>query len=141
MLQDLCINMWPVEALPTSFFGLIARLREAVLRVALRKWSMCMEGDQWAYPYVKMHFWRIEAEVVAARPPEGKVQTTEQFFAEVAEGARRTEAMCPNETLYFQILLQNVEVCGMYKNYPFVLMNAALDSVILFLFLFNIPPI
>ena len=35
VLQDLCINMWPVEALPTSFFGLIARLREAVLRVAL----------------------------------------------------------------------------------------------------------
>ena len=50
---------------------------------------------------MKTHFWKVEAEVVTAGPPEGKARTAEPFFVEVEEGARVTEAMCPKDTLYF----------------------------------------
>jgi hypothetical protein len=101
VLQDLCVNMWPTEALPASFFGLLVWLQEAVPQVNRWKRSACMEGARRAYACVKMHFRKVEAEVVAAGPSEGKARTAEQFFTDVEEGARLTEAMCPKANLYF----------------------------------------
>jgi hypothetical protein len=54
-LQDLCVNLWPMEALPTSFLGLLARLQEAVPQMARWKRSVCLEGAQQAYACVKTH--------------------------------------------------------------------------------------
>jgi hypothetical protein len=100
-LQDLRVNLWPAEALPTSLFGFFARLQEAVPQVARWKYSACLEGAQRAYAHMKTHYPRVEAAVVATGPPEGKTQTVEQYLAPVMEGARITEAECPKDTMYF----------------------------------------
>jgi hypothetical protein len=50
---------------------------------------------------MKLHFRKVDAVTVAMGPPTVKPHTTEQFFAEVEEGARITEALCPKDTLYF----------------------------------------
>jgi hypothetical protein len=100
-LVDLCIHLWPSEPLPTSFFGLVARLREAGPQVTRWKRSTCLEGVQRAYACMKMHYPRLDASLVALGPPEGKDRTAEQFLARVLEGARITEAQCPKNTLYF----------------------------------------
>jgi hypothetical protein len=59
---------------------------------------------------VKTHFQKVDAVTVATGPPADKPRTTEQFFAEVEEGARITEAMCPKDTLYFSVALRDAEV-------------------------------
>jgi hypothetical protein len=100
-LQDLCVNLWPTEVLPTSFFGLLARRQEAVPQVDRWKRSACLEGDRRVHARVKAHFRHVEAEVVAVGPPEGKDRVPEQFFAEVEESAWITEAKCPKDTLDF----------------------------------------
>ena len=100
-LQDLYVNLWPMEVLPASLFGLLVHLQEAVPQVTRWKRSACLEGARRAYACVKMHFWKVDVEVVAAVPPEGKARTAEQFFAEVEEGTRVTEALCPKDKLYF----------------------------------------
>lgn len=101
MLQDLCITLWPTEALPASFFGLLARLQEVVPQVDCSKRSACLEGAHRAYVCVKTHFQKVDAEVIVAGPHKGKVRTVEQFFVEVEEGAWMTEANYPKGTLYF----------------------------------------
>ena len=98
-IEDLCVCLWPAEALPTSFFGLVACPQEAGPQVTCWKWSMCLEGVHRAYACMKTHYPRLDAMLVASGPPEGKDRTAEQFLAGVMEGARITEDQCPKDTL------------------------------------------
>jgi hypothetical protein len=50
---------------------------------------------------MKTHFRKVDAVTCATGPPADKLHTAEQFFAEVEEGARITEDMCPKDTMYF----------------------------------------
>ena len=54
-----------------------------------------------AYACVKTHFRKVDAMTLATGPPVDKPRTAEQFYPEVEEGARITEAVCPKDTLYY----------------------------------------
>ena len=56
VLQDLCIVLWPAEAMPKSLFGLTARLQDAVPCVNRWRRLACFEGARRAYACVKTHF-------------------------------------------------------------------------------------
>ena len=92
VLQDLCIALWPAEAMPKSLFGLTARLQDVVPCVDRWKRSACFEGAWRAYACVKTHFRKVDAETCAAGPPADKPRTAEQCFAEVEAGAWTTKA-------------------------------------------------
>ena len=54
-LKDLIIRLWPAEAIPSSYFGLVKRLTDALPRVEAVKHSACTEGARMAFARVKMH--------------------------------------------------------------------------------------
>jgi hypothetical protein len=43
-LQDLSVRLWPTEAMPTSYFGLLRRLVDALAQVHAWKQSSCIKG-------------------------------------------------------------------------------------------------
>lgn len=69
-LQDLCVQLWPAAALPSSFFGLLARLREVGPQV--NRWR-ASNGRMLA----RRHTIGILMRRSWPRGPEGKNQTME----------------------------------------------------------------
>ena len=61
----------------------------------------CFEGARQTYVCVKTQFRKVDVTFVADGHAKGKHRTVEEFFDEVAEGARMTKVMCPKDTLYF----------------------------------------
>ena len=43
-MKDLIIRLWPAQAIPSSYFGLVNRLVSACPQLAVIKRSICMEG-------------------------------------------------------------------------------------------------
>ena len=101
VMEDICINLWPQEPLPTSFFGLVQRLQDASSQIQNWKCSTCLEGAERAYASVMAHYPKIKPLEIASGPPAGKNRAPEQFLAEVQEGARVTEAQCGKAELRF----------------------------------------
>ena len=53
-MKDLIIRLWPAEAMPDSYFGLVKRLVNACPRLDAIKLSVYIEGAQMAFARVKM---------------------------------------------------------------------------------------
>jgi hypothetical protein len=101
VMEDICINLWPQEPLPTSLFGLVQRLRGASPRVDSWKWSAGLEGAERAYASKMVHYPKIKLLAITSGPPEGKNRTPKIFISEVREGAQVTEAQCSKSKLRF----------------------------------------
>ena len=54
-MKDLIIRLWPAEAMPRNYFGLVKRLVNAFPRLDAIKRSVCIEGARMAFARVKMH--------------------------------------------------------------------------------------
>src|SRR3954466_4516057 len=54
-MKALLVRLWPGEALPGSYFGLVRRLVEACPRLELVKRSVCIEGARRALARVRVH--------------------------------------------------------------------------------------
>ena len=95
-MKDLIVQLWPAEPIPSSYFGLVRRLVDALPRVEAVKRSACIEGTQMAFARVKMHWAKMKAAVMAVEgPPGGKVHyRPERYFEDVLEGARLIEGQC-----------------------------------------------
>ena len=94
-MKDLTIRLWPAEAMPDSYFGLVRRLVEACPRLEVVKRSACIEGARMAFARCKMWWAKMNAVEVASGPPEGKEhRTPEKYFADVIEGSRLAAAQC-----------------------------------------------
>ena len=52
-MKDMIIRMWPAEAIPSSYFGLVKRPVSACPRLAIVKRSACIEGARMAFHYKK----------------------------------------------------------------------------------------
>ena len=48
-MKDLIIRLWPAEAIPSSYFGLMKRVVEACPRLDIVKQSVCIEGARMAF--------------------------------------------------------------------------------------------
>ena len=54
-MKDIMVRLWSVEPIPSSYFGLVKRLADALRRVEAVKRSACIEGGKMAFARVKMH--------------------------------------------------------------------------------------
>ena len=55
-MKDIIVRLWPAEPIPSSYFGLVRRLADALTRVEAVKRSTCIEGACMAFAHVKMHW-------------------------------------------------------------------------------------
>ena len=53
-MKDLIIRLWPAEAIPCSYFGLVKRLVDACPRLYVVKRSVCIEDACLAFSYCKV---------------------------------------------------------------------------------------
>ena len=100
-IKDVIIRLWPAEAMPSSYFGLVKRVMEACPRLDVIKRSACIEGARMAFPHCKMWWAKMNAVEVVSRPPEGKEhRTPEKYFADVIEGSRLVAAQCSKDIIF-----------------------------------------
>ncbi len=92
-MKDLTIRLWPAEAMPGNYYGLVRCLVAACLRLDIVKRSACIEGARMAFARCKMWWAKMNAVEVASGPPEGKEhRTPERYFVDVVEGSRLVAA-------------------------------------------------
>ncbi len=61
-MKGLIVRLWPGEAMPGSYFGLVRRLVEACPRLEVIKRSVCIEGARRALGHAKVHWGKLDAE-------------------------------------------------------------------------------
>ena len=61
-MQGFIVRLWPGEALPGSYFGLVQWLVEACPRLEDNKRSVCIEGARRALARAKVHWGKLDAE-------------------------------------------------------------------------------
>ena len=95
-MKDLLIRLWPAEAIPSSYFGLVKRLVNACPRLDVIERSVCIEGARMAFARVKVQWAKMNATKLATEgPPAGKEhRAPERYFDDVLEGSRIVEGQC-----------------------------------------------
>ena len=101
-MKDLIIGLWPVEAIPSSYFGLVKRLVNACPRLDAVKQSVCIEGARMAFVRVKVQWAKMNATSLATEgPPAGKEhRAPERYFDDVLEGSRIVEGQCSKDVMF-----------------------------------------
>ena len=101
-LKDLIIQLWPAEAIPSSYFGLVKRLVSACPRLDAIKRSVCIEGAQMAFAHAKVHWVKMDAKkLMTEGPPEGKEhRRPELYFDGVLEGSRLVAEQCAKYIIF-----------------------------------------
>ena len=101
-MKDLIIRLWPAEAIPSSYFGLVKRLVGACPRLDVVKRSICIEGARLAFSYCKVWWAKLAAVKLATEGPlEGKEhRTPERYFGDVLEGSRIVADHCAKDTIF-----------------------------------------
>ena len=101
-MKDLIIRLWPAEAIPSSYFGLVKRLVNACPRLDAIKRAVCIEGLRMAFACVKVQWAKMNATNLATEgPPAGKEhRTSEQYFEDVLEGSRIVEGQYLKDIIF-----------------------------------------
>ena len=89
-MKGFIVRLWPGDALPNSFFGLVRRLVDACPRLEVIKRSVFNEGARRAFARAKVHRAKLDTEkLVKEGPPEGKEHRhPEMYYKGVLPGAR-----------------------------------------------------
>ena len=105
-MKDLIIRLWPAEAIPGSYFGLMKRLVNACPRLVNAcpqldaiKQLVCIEGAWMAFAHLKIQWAKMDVVKLATEgPPAGKEhRTPELYFDNVLEGSRIVAAQCAKD--------------------------------------------
>ena len=101
-MKGLIIRLWPAEAIPSSYSGLVKRLVNACPRLDVIKRSVCIEGARMAFARVKVQWTKMNALKLATEgPPEGKEhRTPELYFDNVLEGSRIVAEQCVKDIIF-----------------------------------------
>ena len=101
-MKGLIVRLWPVEALPGSYFGLVRRLVGACPRFEVIKRSVCIEGARRALAHAKVHWGKLDAEkLVKDGPPPGKEHhKPENYYKDVLKGARLVADECSMDVIF-----------------------------------------
>ena len=100
-MKDLIIRLWPAEAMPDIYFGLVKRLVNACPRLDVVKRSACIEGARMAFARCKMWWAKMDAVKLTRGPPKGKEhRTPERYFADVLEGSRIVATQCGHDIIF-----------------------------------------
>ena len=100
-MKDLCIRLWPSEPLPSSYFGLLAKLCDTAARVETVKRLVCIEGARMAFLKTMVHWPKINPmDMATGPPPKGKEhRRPEQYFTQVITGAWAIEGQCSKDVM------------------------------------------
>ena len=60
-MKGFIVWMWPGDALPNNYFGLVRRLVDACPRLEVIKRSVCIEGARRAFARAKVHWAKMDA--------------------------------------------------------------------------------
>ena len=101
-MKGLIVRMWPKEAMPGSYFGLLRQLVEACPRLEVIKRSVCIEGARRALARAKVHWGKLDAEkLVKDGPPPGKEhRKPEMYYEGVLKGARLVADDCSMNVIF-----------------------------------------
>ena len=101
-MKGLIGRLWPGEAMPRSFFGLVRRLVDACRRLEVIKRSVCIEGAGRALACANVHWGKLDAEkLVTEGPPEGKEhRRPEMYYEGVLKGARLVANECTRDVIF-----------------------------------------
>ena len=100
-MKGLIVRLWPGEAMPGSYFGLVRWLVDACPWVEVIKRSACIEGARRALARAKVHWGKLDAEkLITDAPPVGKeYRTPEMYYKTVLKGARKVADECPRDVI------------------------------------------
>ena len=100
-MKDLIIRLWPAEAMPDSYFGLMRRMVDACPRLDIVKRSACIEGARMAFARCKMWWAKMNVVEVDRGPPEGKEhRTPERYFEDFLKGSRIVAEQCAKDIIF-----------------------------------------
>ena len=101
-MKGLVVRLWPGEALPGSYFGLVRRLMEACPSLEDIKRSVCIEGTRRALARAKVHWGKLDAEkLVKDGPPPGKEHCKlENYYKDVLKGACLGADECSRDVIF-----------------------------------------
>ena len=68
-MKDFIIRLWPAEAMPSSYFGLVRWMVNACPRLDAVKHSACIEGARMAFARFKMWWAKMDVVEVTRGPP------------------------------------------------------------------------
>ena len=95
-MKGLIVRLWPKEAMPRSYFGLLRGLVEACPWIEVIKRSVCIEGARRALARAKVHWGKLDGEkLVKDGPPPGKEhRKPEMCYEGVLKGALLIAGEC-----------------------------------------------
>ena len=101
-MKSFIVRLWPSDALPNSFFGLVRRLVDACPRLEVVERSVCIEGARRAFARVKMQWVKLDAvKLIKEGPPEGKEHRhPEMYYEGVLPGARLIADECSKDVIF-----------------------------------------
>ena len=101
-MKGLIVRLWPGDALPNSYFGLVRRLVDACPRLEVVKRSVCIEGARRAFARVKVQWAKLDAvKLIKEGPPQGKEHRTPEIYYEgVLKGARLVADECSKDVIF-----------------------------------------
>ena len=101
-VKGLIVRLWPGEAMPGSYFGLVRRLMEACPRLEVIKCSVCIEGARRALAHAKVHWGKLDAEMlVTDGPPERKEhRKPEMYYEGVLKGSCLVADECSRDVIF-----------------------------------------
>ena len=101
-MKGLIVRLWPKEAMPGSYFGLVRRLVDACPLVEVVKHSACIEGARRALDRAKVHWGRMASEkLLTDAPPAGKeYRTPEMYYKSVLKGAHMIADECSKDVIF-----------------------------------------
>ena len=101
-MKGLIVRLWPGDALPNSYFGLVRRLVDACPRLEVIKRSVCIEGARRAFARVKVQWAKLDAvKLIKEGPPAGKEHRhPEMYYEGVLKGARLVADECAKDVIF-----------------------------------------
>ena len=101
-MKDLIIRLWPAEAIPSSYFGLVKRLVSACPRLDAIKRSVCIEGARMAFARIKVHWPKMDVvKLMTEGPPKGKEHCKpELYYESVLGGPRLVTEQCAKDIIF-----------------------------------------
>ena len=101
-MKDLIIRLWPAEAIPSSYFGLVKWLVNACPRLDGIKRSVCIEGARMAFARAKVHWAKMDdVNLMTEGLPAGKEhRKPELYYDSVLEGSLLVAEQCAKDILF-----------------------------------------
>ena len=99
-MKDLINRLWPAEAMPSNYFGLVKRLVNACPWLDTSSGQSVSKVRGWPSPMSRCsgkRFFKLATE----GPPEGKEhRTPERYFDDVLEGSRIVAEQCAKDVSF-----------------------------------------